>query len=502
MTAVFIQSHLLLSWDLSWSLSTTQKFLASGNYVTSFMDTNPPISIYIWIPTVLLAKSTGINSILILRIMVFSLGFLSLLTCHTITKRLFIKKEWMLQAALLIAISVCFFLLPTYEFGHREHLFLLLTIPYFLRVAALAENKNISWYHSTWIGLLAGIGFLLNIEYIILFLAVELYLIIKQKKWSVSFRIDSSIVLIMLVGYIVSIFLLTPAYISVILPLILFLHPKTLHYSWSTLFLNTAFISWFSVAILLPLHLKSTKQKTLTILFFIVITGCIIQFLFSQKIWYYHVLPTLAFSLLLLTLYLIYNLFDIRYSRQIGMTSEWKLLIKTVVVFSILVLFPIKTLFVYTRGALAYSNTPSNEINQLITYTKNHAEGKTIYVFSTTTAPGTTLADYGHVTLGSRFPSFWMLPGIIKRSKEKLNKKDQRKLKKARRLLFNSVVQDFKKYQPNYVFVSIAKYKGDFGDIQFNYIPYFSKDKRFEKIWKKYHRVNQIGYFSIYYREK
>lgn len=499
-TAVFIQSHLLLSWDISWFLSITQKFLAGGNYVTAFMDMNPPISIYAQIPTVLLSNSTGMNIVLTTRILTFTLSIISFLTCTTLINRLFTKKERLLRTALLIAISICFFLLPTYEFGQREHLFLLLTMPYFLQITYFAENKNTPWHLSTWVGLLAGIGFLMNIEYIVLFLVLELYLMLKHKKLSSILRIDSLLILLILAGYIASTLLFTPAYFNIILPLVTFLYYKTFNNTWQVLLLNPVLISWLAVLILFPLHIKSMKHRPLAIILLILTTGCMIQFMLTQKIWYYHMLPTLAFSLLLLILYVTNDLFNLRYSTQVNMNNEWKLLTKTVIVFALLVLLPIKAIFTYTRAALAYSNTPSNEINQLISYTKTHAEGKTIYVFSTAMAPGTTLIDCANITLGSRFPDHWMLPGIIKLSKETLSTKNKEKLKRAKQLLFNIVIKDFQKNKPNYVFVDTAQHKDYFGNTPFNYIQYFSQNSRFKKLWKHYHQVNQIGNFEIYHR--
>ena len=132
---------------------------------------------------------------------------------------------------------------------------------------------------------------------------------------------------------------------------------------------------------------------------------------------------------------------------------------------------------------------------------KSIFQTETIYAFSTTMAPGTTLVDYADVTFGSRFADFWMLPGIVILSKEKLSPKEAEKLKKAKTLLNNIVVEDFQKYKPDLVFVDVSKYKGYFENIQFDYIAYFSKDPRFKKIWSHYRRVNHIGRYAIYQRE-
>jgi len=507
LAGIYIQSQLYLSWDVSWHLLITQRFLNGGNYVTAFMDINPPIILYTLIPSIMLSNISGIHSAIALRIVVFTMGILSLFTCYYQIKKCFVKKEHYITAFILVAIAFCFFILPAHEFGQREHLFLIFTLPYFFRVAALSEEKSSSLLESVWIGLLAGIGFLINIEFMLLFSLIEIYLMIKRKSLFMILRTDSILVLLLLSLYIASVFILTPNYIHIILPLVAFLYQNAFNYSWYDLFTNTASFCWLAAAIFFPFHIKRSKHKPLSIILFISITIFILQFLLTRKTWYYHMLPTIAFSMLLLTLYLINDMFEFRYAKNIHINGEIdshgelyksKQLIITMLVFASLILLPINTMFIFTRAALIYSNKPNNEINQLIRYTKKQALGKNIFVFSLTVPPAPTLVEYADVSLDSRFAGFWMLPGIVNLSKEKLNKKDQAKLKAAKKLLFQLVSEDFTQNKPNYVFVDVNKYKTYFDDKPFDYIQYFSQDPRFKKAWKNYKYLGRIGFMSIY----
>ena len=66
--------------------------------------------------------------------------------------------------------------LPGQDFGEREHLLLLLALPYLLLAAARAVGREIPASHAVAIGLLAAAGLLIKPHFVLLWLAIEGYL--------------------------------------------------------------------------------------------------------------------------------------------------------------------------------------------------------------------------------------------------------------------------------------------------------------------------------------
>src|SRR3990167_8654314 len=158
---ILIQYIIFLSWDVSWLLLATHRFLEDGTYFDNFFENNPPMIIYLYVVPEWLANKLDVNHIILFRIWIFLLAGLSLGFSECLMQQLFDQKphEKIIHAALLTTLAFCYFLLPAYEFGQREHLMLLLVMPYLLTMAVRSSRSYISETRLLIVGLLAGFGF-------------------------------------------------------------------------------------------------------------------------------------------------------------------------------------------------------------------------------------------------------------------------------------------------------------------------------------------------------
>ncbi|MCB1828448.1 MAG: hypothetical protein KDH94_08460, partial [Coxiellaceae bacterium] len=236
--SIIIQSNIYLGWNMGWRLHVTQQFLAGGNYVTNFMDINPPFLIYEYIPAVLLAKWTGLSAVASLRITVYLFAILSLALCHRIIQETFPIKDNAFKDSILVGLAIIFFLAPNTAFSQREHLILLFISPYLLYATLLARGKAPSKQLAIITGCFAAIGFCTDLSFLGVFLLTEIFLMIKHRRWKTCLRIDTGIVLTVLAAYISSIFIWTPNYIHIIFPLVISLFTKTFHDPLKIILLN------------------------------------------------------------------------------------------------------------------------------------------------------------------------------------------------------------------------------------------------------------------------
>ena len=209
-------------------------------------------------------------------------------------------------------------------------------------------------------------------------------------------------------------------------------------------------------------------------------------------------LTTLSFSFLLLTLYLVEDMRNMRHFRSTSMKKETRLLFVTIATYAILLLFPIRDIFVYNRASFHYGMDTSNEINVLLEVVKRQAHEKSVYVFSVQMEPGTSLENYSDVKLANSILGFWMLPGILQKSKQRLTPGQKVNLDQAKSLLLNTVTNTFKKRNPALVIIQTENAKTIIKDNSFSYIKFFSQKPQFKAIWKNYHFAHSVNDYAIY----
>lgn len=295
---------------------------------------------------------------------------------------------------------------------------------------------------------------------------------------------------------------------NTVLPLVKLLYITTFNASWSALLFSTVFLTWAAITLLLPFYLKNRKQyknheimhknNTSILVFYIIMTLFVIQFLLTRKLWYYHMLPTLSFGIIIFSLYLAQDFTAMKSIRAKKKLIGAPLLIRAVASYCCLILLPINLAYSVNRSSSSIYHNPKSGIRQIIQFINQHTPNSPLYVFSTTVIPGSTLIDYTNIQYGSRFSGFWMLPGILQLSKQtkKLDPRKQKALIAAKKFQFKLVIEDFKNYQPKLVLVQINP--PYFSKAGFNFIRYFSKNREFSTIWKKYKKIGQLPGFNVY----
>lgn len=311
LTGIFLiawhfQFNILISTDVNWTIHITQRLLEKRVYLDKFFETNfnPPMIFYLSLPPILLMKFFEINLPLALHIYIFFLASLSLLICFQLLKKIFSQNENKLVWLFLCALAVIFLLLPVNEFGQRDHLLLILTMPYILLISSRLQDHVISRSLATLIGLLAGLGFSIKPHFFATFLLLELYYFFKliPRSRLAWLRTESITILFILSIYTLSTIVIYQIYFegaSNIIPSMLHLYYLGMGVS-SSLLVFFSFVPYCALAALFYfIQFKNDPHKTLNTVLLIVLVGSLFSYFAQRTIWYYHVLPAFSIAFLL-----------------------------------------------------------------------------------------------------------------------------------------------------------------------------------------------------------
>jgi len=153
--------------DAAWYLYVAKRWFDGATLYRSVIDTNPPLIIWLTAIPVWWSNLIGAAAPAVFKVFVFAAAGLSLFAVYRTVTR-----AWPHRTFVLLA-SAAFVSLPFVksDFGQREHVALLLTLPYIFAAAA-EEKPNPNWLRWT-MGIGAGLGFSIKPHFYVAWLSVE-----------------------------------------------------------------------------------------------------------------------------------------------------------------------------------------------------------------------------------------------------------------------------------------------------------------------------------------
>ena len=164
--------------DEAFFIEVAGRLLDGGHFGTDIVDINPP---HVWLISavpVWLARQIG------LRIDIAATLFTALMAAWSLVMvdRLLEARAWRRALVVLAAILVLF--VPGYDFGQREHWMVLLALPYIVACGLRAEGATVSVAFGVVIGAAACFGFCMKPYYLLVPVALELWLLARTRRLS------------------------------------------------------------------------------------------------------------------------------------------------------------------------------------------------------------------------------------------------------------------------------------------------------------------------------
>jgi hypothetical protein len=199
-------------------LYLASRMFDGARYYYDFFEFNTPFAIGIYTIPVALAHIFGVFMPTMAKIFNGLLILGSIGVTHVIIRR---SKQWSVALkynAIIIALffSLNFLSTITYnELTTKTIVFLCFILPYFFSIQLLLENAAISRRLQITIGLFLGLAVCLKPHYAVFPAIMEIYLVLKQRKFSVMFRWSNMLAgMVIMIYYVAVIPLFFPGYIK------------------------------------------------------------------------------------------------------------------------------------------------------------------------------------------------------------------------------------------------------------------------------------------------
>ncbi len=470
------QSAFLLNSDNSWCLHAAKRLLAHGTYVNDFFDVNLPFTLYLYAPPHFLVKFFSTTIIFAFKFYVFLLASISLCACYFLTRKIFSKENSLLAGFFICTIAFILLILPQYFIGEREHLFLIFTLPYFLFVSLRLRGYTVNSIYTILISLGGGMGFVIKPYFLVTFGLIELYYIWHTRRLLNICRIETLVIFLFILGYIIFIFRFHPQFVYTMIPyLTKYFYSKGFDVeAWRTIIFNGPIFYCFFTLIFFLLQYQENAYKELGSILWLSLIGSLCFYLIQRNTWHYHYLPALSIASLLNVL--LFGLFLKKISKNL---YEWLFT-------SLLALFLFYAPFNFVKYNYHQGVMFKSLLQHLIAFMNYHTKNKTVYFLTTNLYNTLPSIDYSNTILASRFAHIPVLPGILQtlRSSKKPYSKN---LIEDENFLMHLVVDDIVLKKPDFIFIDGMQHK-KFADLGFDYISYFSKNVDFRETFKKDYR--------------
>ncbi|MCD6039172.1 MAG: hypothetical protein K0S27_572 [Gammaproteobacteria bacterium] len=494
--AYFIQTQTFFSPDVGYLLHAANQLLAGGKYGPDIFETNPPMILYLYFPACLLAKCVALSVMTAVRIYIIGLVIVSLSVCFFLLKRLIKSEDNMLRYALFYTLIFCLLFLPSFIFAQREHILIIFMLPYLLSAALALENKSVPSILAALIGVMAGLGFSLKPFFLVTPCLIELYFIVKRRRLFAWVRIESGIMISVLVIYFISIFWTQPGYIKIILPFVFRYYFIGTALPWHQIILFPNVLFCIAVALGYWVYKEKDCYSTLGWIMELALLGMIIAFLIPQTPWYYHVMPALVLALLLVASLFFQAISGVAYtsSRQRFLGGH-----SIILIFALVVILTLPASYCYKTVRYIYRFQDHQPARYIADYINHYPGQHSIACFGLGTPDCFPLVYYTQSEYSERFPFFWWYSGLRKLETSRQPSSTQEQLKKDKYFLINSFAEDLNKHQPRWVIIDTQHFQ-QMEARPFDVIRYFSENKKFDVAWRHYRYLTTIKSIKLYER--
>ncbi len=466
--------------DQSWYLVSAHKILEGAKPYRDLVEINPPLAFYLAVPPVYVAEHLGLSPhdtyiayILLLAVVSVILARAELLKTNGISR------TYANFAAALALVMVSAF--PTFDYGQRDVLLIIFTLPYLALAARRLEGGDIHGIEAVLVGCWAAVGICLKPYFLLFPAATEAVLFLHRRNVLGRARPELLAILACGVVYAASIPLLFPAYLKTVVPL-----GRLTYFAYGVQFPDSLYRAEIVfIAIVLAaypfLRRRSGHHRRLDLLVAWLIAG-MLSYAIQNKGFSYHTVP-----MRIMLVFVIVDLFwaDLKVHLALRVASKFVLGI-------LLIMLSAQA---YAKGV--YHNGFAGELRKRVAH---YGAPDGIYTFTAHLFIGFPLANDLNVSWDSRFPALWPIPGAVRILADpgRFSPEAVAAARDADRYVTRAVVEDFERRMPSIVIVDAREDKAYFGGVKFDYIANFERDPAFARLWKNYTLVDSYRDFQIW----
>jgi hypothetical protein len=483
-----------INHDTAVLLYISKNWLSGGRLYIDAIDINTPLVFVVHLLPEAIAKLTGMQGTTAL-VGLLGLGIAaSFITCRKVLAASLDPAHATADALLPLLLLFLLIVYPNNMFAQREHMMLVLAMPYLLVASGRADGEKLSNRLKIATGLMAGIGFAMKPYFLAMPLFVELY-IVSQISLRRSLADPAPwAVLAICVAHALFAIIVTPEYFTIALPLARAFYSEVSQWSMLDLALSANLGPPTFILPLLGIAAFLAVRSHMARIIFLAGIGGLLSGYAQGKGWPYHALPAQALTLLLAGVIIAYVMDHVVWPKRSDNRPA-----KLFAAALMLLIFYQEGL--HSRPFFKQLEYRGSDLQRLMHVVKQEARNDRILVLSPGIYPHFPMLNYLNMKMTMRFESMWLLQGAYSDCPELAPLYNSPEtMSRAEEFVFRSVAEDFYKKKPSLLIVDnvagIPRCQGE----AFNYLDYFSRNPLFAKRFEDYDRALDLDRYTIYRR--
>jgi len=482
-----------INHDTAVLLYIAKVWLNGGQLYVDAIDINLPLVFVLHLLPESIAAVTGIpgTTVLIALLGIAIAG--SFLTCRWVLAASLDPAHATADALLPLLLLFLLVVYPNAMFAQREHIMLVLTMPYLLVASGRADGEDLTTRLKIVTGVMAGFGFAMKPYFLAIPLFVELY-VLSQRGLRRSLADPAPwSVLGVCVAHALFAVIVTPEYFTVVLPLARAFYSEVSQYPWTDLVLSDNLGPPTIILPLLGVAVLAVRSHLARVIFLAALGGLFSAYA-QRKGWPYHALPAQALTLLLAGVIIAHVMDHVVWPRR-GDNRPAKLFAAALM----LLVFYQEGL--HSRPFAKQLEYQGSELQNLMQIVRQEKRDDRVLILSPGIYPHFPMVNYLGLEMTMRFESMWLLQGAYADCEDMAPLYNPvETMERAEAFVFRSVAEDFYRRKPSLLIVDnvagIPRCQGE----TFDYLDYFSRNPLFAKRLEDYDKVIDVGRYSIYRR--
>ncbi len=479
-------SNISIHPDTSWLTSCALRLYKGIPLTEGCYDTNPPLSILIYVPSVVLSDITSLEIYYSIYTTIFTLIFVCTVCTHILIRRMpFLSGEE--QLLFMAAYATAVVISPQYDFSQRDHLIVITAIPLFLIQVAITRNITIPPLVKHFILAFGALMIMVKPHYGLLPTLLIAHRMLAQRRITVIFDSDFVYLAAACIIYALTLHLYFPDFFTVVFPDVVNYYLPYNNTDDVHKFIAPYIVPTFVLGILAYLGFK--KHNPDKLYFY---TACwmgaasgMFAFYIQGKGFYYQIIPGKTFFLIATSLTCFSGMRYLLKEREChtALCTLGCLLILTPALYK-----AYNFTSLYTTHEF-FLNAPLTKFIQA-----ECGEPCSFFMTYPHISLNTQTSLYIGDSYASRFPAFWFYPvmefhyGIPPKLLKTEEYNARRKADKER--FARNVAEDFTKFKPN--ILMIYKDPPENRGPYFNFFEYFSDNTEFKAFIEKYEKTGEF----------
>lgn len=216
--ALWLQLPAFPNHDVAWVLWGTRRMIEGATWGRDIIEPNPPLAWYLSMPSTWLATKLGLPIAATFQTTVAAAALASILAFDKLLRDGANSAGYPSRLPTLIA-AVTLLILPYRDFGQREHLTLIATLPYLALVTRRCRGGTVPPAAALAIGLVAGLGLALKPYFLAVPALVEASAMLLTRRWLFPLRAETLAIGGVILAYAAFLLQVERSYVDTVVPL-------------------------------------------------------------------------------------------------------------------------------------------------------------------------------------------------------------------------------------------------------------------------------------------